>query len=159
MKIIVFYCIIFLMICGAVQVRAQVLSSRFIVNTTGSVGMAFGGKTALKALVKEDRPDHTDNRSFPSGHAAIAFALARSVDKEFRKKSIWIPIVGYSVATAIGVERVANNRHHWYDVVAGAGVGIVSTELTWWLTDKITKHKKVALGVTGNSIDVAIRLY
>ena len=36
----------------------------------------------------------------------MAFAAVRSIDKEFRRESIWIPIVGYEVATAIGVERV-----------------------------------------------------
>lgn len=131
---------------------------RFIVNTVGSVGVAYVGKTALKAIVKEERPDHTDNKSFPSGHAAMAFAAARSIDKEFRKDNIWIPIAGYTVATAIGVERFLNNRHHWYDVVAGAGVGIAATELTWWLTDKIMPQEKVAVGVSSNSIDVAIKL-
>lgn len=108
---------------------------RFIVNTGASVVVAFGAKTALKAMVKEDRPDHSDNKSFPSGHTAMAFATARSIDKEFRKDCIWIPIVGYAAATAIGIERVASNRHHWYDVVAGAGVGFGAAELTWWLSD------------------------
>ena len=96
---------------------------RFITNTLASVGMAYVGKTALKAIVNEERPDHSDNKSFPSGHASMAFAAARSLDKEFRKENIWIPIAGYAVATAIGVERVVSDRHHWYDVVAGAALG------------------------------------
>ena len=108
---------------------------RFAVNTLASVGVGFALKTALKKMVKEERPDHSDKESFPSGHATMAFAAARSIDKEFRKESIWIPIAGYAAATAIGVERVASDRHHWYDVVAGAGLGIASAELTWWLSD------------------------
>ena len=51
---------------------------RFAVNTIASVGVAYIGKTALKAMIKEDRPDHSDNKSFPSGHASMAFAAARS---------------------------------------------------------------------------------
>ena len=69
---------------------------RFAVNTVASMGVAFAGKTALKAMINEERPDHSDNKSFPSGHAAIAFAAARSIDKEFRKESILIPIAGYA---------------------------------------------------------------
>lgn len=61
---------------------------RFIVNTGASVVVAFGAKTVLKAMVKEERPDHSDNKSFSSGHAAMAFAAARSIDKEFRKDCI-----------------------------------------------------------------------
>ena len=128
---------------------------RFIANTVASVGVAYGAKSVLKAIVKEDRPDHSDNKSFPSGHAAMAFAAARSIDKEFRNESIWIPIAGYAAATAIGVERVARDRHHWYDVVAGAAVGVGSAELTWWLSDKLFgKGTNVAVGSSGNTVDV-----
>ena len=132
--------------------------SRFILNTVASVGVAYVGKTALKAVIKEERPDHSDNKSFPSGHAAMAFAAARSIDKEFRKESIWIPITGYAAATAIGVERVVNDKHHWYDVVAGAALGVASTELTWWLTDKLFPKSQVAIGTSGNTLDVTVAL-
>ena len=128
---------------------------RFAVNTLASVGVAYGVKTALKAMIKEERPDHSDNKSFPSGHAAIAFAAARSIDKEFRKDCIWIPIAGYAAATAIGIERVASDRHHWYDVVAGAAVGVGSAELTWWLSDKLLgSGSNFAVGTSGNTVDV-----
>lgn len=123
--------------------------SRFIVNTAASVGVGFALKTALKKIIKEERPDHSDKESFPSGHATIAFAAARSVDKEFRRESIWIPIAGYAAATAIGVERVVNDKHHWYDVLAGAGLGVASAELTWWLSDKLFGTDKVAVGLSG----------
>ena len=133
---------------------------RFAVNTLASVGVGFALKTALKKMVKEERPDHSDKESFPSGHATMAFAAARSIDKEFRKESIWIPIAGYAAATAIGVERVASDRHHWYDVVAGAGLGIASAELTWWLSDLLFPQRKygVAIGTSGNTIDVSVAL-
>ena len=133
---------------------------RFAVNTLASVGVGFALKTALKKMVKEERPDHSDKESFPSGHATMAFAAARSIDKEFRKESIWIPIAGYAAATAIGVERVASDRHHWYDVVAGAGLGIASAELTWWLSDLLFPQRKygVAIGTSGNTIDVTVGL-
>ncbi len=128
---------------------------RFAVNTIASVGVPYVGKTALKAMIKEERPDHSDNKSFPSGHAAMAFAAARSIDKEFRQESIWIPIVGYAAATAVGVERVASDRHHWYDVVAGAALGYGAAELTWWLSDKLFgKGSNIAVGSSGNSVDV-----
>ena len=128
---------------------------RFIVNTVASVVVAFGAKTALKAMVREERPDHSDNKSFPSGHAAMAFAAARSIDKEFRKDCIWIPIAGYAAATAVGVERVVSDRHHWYDVLAGAGLGFGAAELTWWLSDKMFgKGSNVAVGSSGNTVDV-----
>ena len=128
---------------------------RFAVNTIASVGVAYAGKTVLKAMLKEERPDHSDNKSFPSGHASMAFAAARSIDKEFRKDNIWIPIAGYAAATAVAVERVARDRHHWYDVVAGGAVGIGAAELTWWLSDKfLGTGKNLSVGTSGQTIDV-----
>lgn len=130
---------------------------RFIVNTGASVVVAYGVKTVFKKAIKEERPDHSDNKSFPSGHAAIAFAAARSLDKEFRRESIWIPIAGYAAATAVGVERVVSDRHHWYDVVTGAGIGFGAAELTWWLSDKLFgKGRNVAVGSSGNTVDVSV---
>lgn len=128
---------------------------RFAVNTIASVGVAYIGKTAMKAMIHEERPDHSDDKSFPSGHAAMAFAAARSIDKEFRKESIWIPIAGYAAATAVGVQRVARDRHHWYDVVAGSGVGIGAAELTWWASDKLLgKDSSIKVAASGNTVDV-----
>lgn len=128
---------------------------RFIFNTGASVIVSYGMKTVLKKAIKEERPDHSDNKSFPSGHASMAFAAARSIDKEFRKDCIWIPIAGYAAATAVGVERVANKHHHWYDVVAGAGIGIGAAELTWWLSDLcFGKGSNVVVGSSGNTVDV-----
>lgn len=128
---------------------------RFMVNTIASVGVGFGVKTVLKKVIKEERPDGSDNQSFPSGHATMAFAAARSIDKEFGKDCVWIPIAGYAAATAIGVERVVNKHHHWYDVVAGAGIGFGSAELTWWLSDLMFgKGSQVAVGSSGNTVDV-----
>ena len=140
---------------GAIIQSCAEIGKHCIVNTGASVVVAFGAKTTLKAIIKEERPDHSDNKSFPSGHAAIAFAAARSIDKEFRKDCIWIPIAGYAAATAIGIERVASDRHHWYDVVAGAGVGFGAAELTWWLSDLcFGKGSNIAVGSSGNTVDV-----
>ena len=131
--------------------------ARFAVNTIASVGVSYVAKSALKKMIKEERPDHSDNGSFPSGHAAMAFAAARSIDKEFRKESIWIPIAGYVAATAVGVQRVASDRHHWYDVVAGGALGFGAAELTWWLSDKVFKNDRLAVGVTGNGVCLIVK--
>ncbi len=129
---------------------------RFAIKTIASVGVGWGVKTVLKKTIKEERPDHSDNMSFPSGHTTMAFAAARSIDKEFRQESFWIPIAGYAAATAVGIERIANKHHHWYDVAAGAGIGIGAAELTWWLSDKLLGSKKnIILGSSGNTLDVS----
>lgn len=42
-------------------------------------------------------------------------------------------IAAYSVAAGIGVLRIWNDRHWLGDVLAGAGIGILSAEIGWWL--------------------------
>ena len=62
------------------------------------------------------------------------------------------------MATFVGVDRVLKERHYWYDVVAGAGIGIGMTEVTWWLSRKVfnRKNDQVMIGLRGNTLDVAV---
>ena len=59
----------------------------------------------------------------------------------------------------MAVDRVIKDRHHWYDVAAGAGIGIAATEITWWLSDKLFPKQKdrVQIAFTGTTLDVAVR--
>lgn len=94
-----------------------------------------------KKFTNIDRPNG-ENHAFPSGHTAYAFTIATLVDKEFRHKSPWISVGSYTLAGATGVLRVMNNKHWMADVLAGAGVGILSTNTVYWLHDKIFKNDK-----------------
>ena len=95
-------------------------------------------RTSIELLVK--RPlDY----SFPSGHTATAFMTATMLNKEYGHKSPWIGIGAYSVATATGLMRMANNKHWLSDVLTGAGIGILSTELGYYLADLIFKERGI----------------
>ncbi|MFD1870849.1 phosphatase PAP2 family protein [Hymenobacter bucti] len=85
----------------------------------------------VKALSHEERPDGSDNLSFPSGHTAQAFLAASIVHTEFRDKSPWYGIGAYTVATSVGVMRMVVDKHWQSDVVAGAGFGILSAHLAY----------------------------
>lgn len=91
----------------------------------------------LKHIVKEERPDQSNNLSFPSGHTAMAFASAQFMYREYKDTNFLLGISGYSLAVFTGVYRMLNNKHWFGDVVAGAGFGILSTELAYWLYPKI----------------------
>lgn len=86
---------------------------------------------SLKALSKVERPDATDNESFASGHTAQAFATATFMAKEYGEQSKWYAVGAYGMATAVGAMRILNNRHWVSDVLAGAGIGILSTNLAY----------------------------
>ena len=88
----------------------------------------------MKYSVRELRPDGSTNKSFPSGHTAIAFSAATILHKEYgMTRSPWYSIAGYMLATATGCMRVLNNRHWASDTFAGAGIGILSTEMGYTL--------------------------
>jgi hypothetical protein len=85
----------------------------------------------LKSSVHELRPDGNDYRSFPSGHTSQAFVAATFLHYEFGKKNIWYSVTGYTMATSVAVLRVLNNRHWTSDVLVGAGIGILSTNIAY----------------------------
>lgn len=87
----------------------------------------------IKNNSHEIRPDSSDYYSFPSGHTAEAFLSATFLFEEYKNVSIWYGIGGYLVAGTVGYLRVYNNKHWLHDTVAGAGFGIASAELTYWL--------------------------
>lgn len=88
----------------------------------------------------------------------FAFAGATALHEEFGRVSLWISVAGYTVATATALERVLKDRHHWYDAAAGAAIGFATTELTYWLSNKLFKKKQIAVRFSGQTLDVAIRL-
>ena len=88
---------------------------------------------AVKYTVREPRPDGSANNSFPSGHTATTFMGAELVRIEYGDNSPWISVGAYTIATAVGVLRVYNNRHWFTDVFAGAGIGILSARIGYWL--------------------------
>ncbi|RAW00974.1 phosphatase PAP2 family protein [Pseudochryseolinea flava] len=86
---------------------------------------------SFKSMTKVSRPDDSNNYSFPSGHTAQAFATATFLAKEYGEKNIWYSIGAYGMATTVGAMRILNNRHWVSDVLAGAGIGILSTNLAY----------------------------
>ena len=100
----------------------------------------------LKKYTRVSRPDNSTLNSFPSGHTAQAFVAATFLHKEFGKKSVWYSIAGYTCATAVGTMRILNNRHWFSDVVMGAGIGILSTNLVYY-THRYKWSKKSARAV------------
>lgn len=102
---------------------------------------------SLKRITAVPRPDTGQPTSFPSGHTAQAFAAATFMVKEYGHKSIWYSISAYTVAASVGTLRVLNNRHWVSDVLVGAGIGILSTNLVY-LTHQYRWGKKGSRGQT-----------
>lgn len=98
---------------------------------------------SLKHTVDARRPDGSDNRSFPSGHTAWAFFGATVAAHELGHLSPWYTVGAYGVATGVGISRAIDNRHFPADVVAGAGIGIISAQLGYFIGDVIFKNRQL----------------
>jgi membrane-associated phospholipid phosphatase len=102
----------------------------------------------VKKIAAENRPDESNTLSFPSGHTASAFAAAEFMRQEYKDVSPWYGVAGYAAAAGTGFLRMYNNKHWMSDVVAGAGIGIMSTKLAYWIYPvikrKLFKDKEVS---------------
>ncbi len=115
---------------------------RLLANAGMSYALMAVLVNGIKYSAKEMRPDGSTANSWPSGHTATAFVGASLLHKEYGlTRSPWWSVAGYGVATATGVMRVLNNRHWISDVMSGAGIGIMSTELGYALGDLFFKGK------------------
>jgi hypothetical protein len=104
---------------------------------TSSLAMAAVVVTVAKFVAGRSRPSQSNSdaddfspfsgrTSAPSGHAAMAFALASSLGEEIHNR--WASAGLYTIATATAWSRVNDNVHWFSDVVAGAAVGVVSAQ-------------------------------
>ena len=82
----------------------------------------------LKAFKIEERPNHADKKSFPSGHAAGAFSGAMFVHKRYGWKPALLP---YVMSAITCWSRVAVKAHYLHDTIAGAAI---SALFTWILS-------------------------
>lgn len=79
----------------------------------------------LKQTVHETRPNGRDEKSFPSGHAAVAFSAAQFM---WMKGGMEIGLPAYVAASVVAYSRVRADEHYWRDVGAGALIGIASSQ-------------------------------
>ena len=85
---------------------------------------------SIKYIVREPRPYTGTRNSFPSGHTMTVFAGAELVRSEYG----WGAGMGaYALAATVGFMRMYNGRHWFNDVLAGAGFGILSARIGYWM--------------------------
>ncbi len=107
-------------------VRAQILSQVLV--------------QGVKITIRRQRPDGSNDMSFPSGHSASAFATAAVLHRHYGWKA---GVPAYAFGSYVALARMAWNRHHATDVVMGAGFGLASARTA----TMSMKGGKFALGV------------
>lgn len=88
--------------------RAQIVSQVFI--------------HSIKLAVRRDRPTG-ECCSFPSGHAAAAFASAAVLERHLGYRSAWPTLV---IASYVAVSRLHDNRHFLSDILFGSSIGLAT---------------------------------
>lgn len=124
--------------CG---VESRSSWGRMLVSDAFSAGIMALAVNSLKYSCRVMRPDGSSRNSFPSGHTATAFMTATMLHKEYGHLSPWISIGAYGVAAVTGVSRQLNDKHWMSDVMVGAGIGILATELGYFLADLIFRER------------------
>ena len=107
----------------------------------------LGVTYALKYIVKKERPDRSDNHSFPSMHTSTSFAAAAFIQRRYGWK--W-GLPSYILSTYVGWTRVYGKKHDWWDVAAGAAIGAGSSYI--FTRPFARKHNLTISPVAGDGI-------
>jgi membrane-associated phospholipid phosphatase len=94
----------------------------------------------VKLATQRERPDGSNQHSFPSGHTSSAFATASVLNRHLGWKA---GLPAYGFAAFVGVSRMSANKHHMSDVIMGAAVGIAA-------------GRAVTVGVGGTKFDLGV---
>lgn len=112
---------------------------------------------SIKYSAAEMRPDGSTANSFPSGHTATAFTCATILHKEYGlTRSPWFSVGAYSISTLTGIMRTLNNRHWISDILVGAGLGVISTDLGYMMADFMFKKKGINYTVGAGKDDLIL---
>lgn len=131
--------------------------ARMAVSGAAGGAIMLAATQSMKHIISTRRPDNSDDHSFPSGHTATAFVTATILHREYGHLHPLVSIGGYATAAATGILRIRKNRHWASDVAAGAGIGILATELGYCITDALFRNK--GLDITGRKDIISNRGY
>jgi hypothetical protein len=132
---------------GIISLQAVAASVAISVGTKYVVGRARPGEE-LGPWSQVGSQGKRSDASFPSGHAAVAFAAVTPFAQEY--DAPWL----YGVAALSAAGRVANRQHFVSDVVAGSVVGYVMG--SWlWQSQRDQKRSSFSIMPSPNQISVA----
>lgn len=141
----------------ALGVESRSSWARMAVSGAAGGAIMLAATQSMKHIISTRRPDNSDDHSFPSGHTATAFVTATILHREYGHIHPLVSIGGYATAAATGIMRIRKNRHWASDVAAGAGIGILATELGYCITDALFRNK--GLDITGREDIISNRGY
>lgn len=88
--------------------------------------LTAGVTAGLKLGISKERPDMSNDNSFPSGHTSTVFHSAGYVHRRYGFK---YSIPSYLLAGFTAASRIDSKKHDIIDVIAGAAIGLGSNLL------------------------------
>jgi membrane-associated phospholipid phosphatase len=110
-------------IWGVGRVKDQPKVSHVGMDLLEALIVSEGMVQGLKYATRRERPDHSSNNSFPSGHASDTFAFATALERHLGWRGA---VPAYIVSSYVAMSRLPANRHWLSDVVFGSSVGIIA---------------------------------
>ncbi|XCF04775.1 phosphatase PAP2 family protein [Tamlana crocina] len=105
-----------------------------------TTGVTYG----LKLSINKQRPDMSNDNSFPSGHTSTVFHSAGYIHRRYGFK---YSIPAYALAGFTAASRIDSKKHDILDVLAGAAIGLGSNLLF------TTEYQQEHMELTFNSND------
>ncbi len=96
----------------------------------------------LKQGINKERPDMSNNNSFPSGHTSVVFHSAGYIHKRYGFR---YSVPAYALAGFTAASRIDSKKHDILDVLAGAAIGLGSNILF------TTEYQREHMELTYNS--------
>lgn len=128
-------------VMDAFKVSTQHSFKEHLILEAGSVLVTGALGFGMRKISENIDAYHSENTKFPSGHTANAFRGAEIVHQELKFSHPVLSYSGYVVAAGVGLLRIYDKDHFLSEVIAGAGLGILSTKLTYWIFEKIKEKK------------------
>ena len=126
--------------------------------------IGFAVDNIMKQLTNRHRPYQSDpanpdvwngpisltiNSSFPSGHSTNIFAIATVLATSY-SKTIWVPILCYTLAGLTAASRVYQNDHWFSDVFVGSALGFAIGRTI--MNNHIKKLKVLPISHVGSGV-------
>jgi membrane-associated phospholipid phosphatase len=127
-------------VLDAFKVRTRHSFRQHLLIDAGSVLMTGGGGFILRKVSERMDGFELKGTQFPSGHTANAFRGAEILRQELKHTHPVWSFSGYLVAGAVGFMRIQGRQHQLSEVIAGAGLGMLSTKLTYWALGRIMRR-------------------
>lgn len=130
-----------LYLMDALKVKTTHNFSEHLIIDAGSIIITGGIGYGMRIITRNIKVYNEKGTKFPSGHAANAFRGAEILRQELKISNKLLSYSGYIVATGVGMLRIYDKDHLLSEALAGAGLGILSAKLTYFIFDKV-KYKK-----------------